>query len=116
MPGFFMHVGTTMMCPHGGQIVVPPSHGVTPPRVLLNFPAAQVPVAVMNPPIPVATCTANPKCTNVQWTMASTRVFAMGRPVMLQTAPAAPGGGLCDSAPPAPPLDVRLQSVKVVAM
>lgn len=115
MPGYVMHVGATMKCPHMSEVVVPPSHGA--PRVMLNFLGAPVPVAVMNPPFPVPACPASTsKCTAVQWTMVSTRVTVMGRPLLLQSAPGAQGGAVCVSAAPAPPLKVELQSVRVVAM
>src|SRR5262249_33359710 len=100
MPGYIMHVGATMACPHQSPVAVPPSHGVNPARVLLNFYVSPLPVAVMNPPFPVPACTFNQKkCTSVQWTMASTRVFVVGRPLMLQSAPGAPGGGVLGLGP-----------------
>jgi len=85
MPGFFLHVGTTVFCSHGGQ-----AQPVTPfPRVLVNG----MPVVTMTSPYVIAGCPfvspgGNGPCVTAQWVIGATRVLAGGAPVLLQTSQA----------------------------
>jgi uncharacterized Zn-binding protein involved in type VI secretion len=108
MPGFLLHNGAVMTCPHGGKVSVVPA---SPPRVLVNGLPVQTAVDQL-----VVTCTV-PICVMVLWTNVSTRVMASGQPVALQTAPAGKGDGACVPPPPpvvVPPLLLAMQT-RVVA-
>lgn len=108
MPGFIVHVGATIICPHGGQVTVIPSS----PRVLVSG----MPVATLGPPtnFPVAGCafTVPPgkpqPCVQVQWLTPATRVLVNGQPVIVQSST-----GLCQSVeqiPGGPPVIAATQT------
>ena len=90
MPGFLMHVGAVVMCPHGAPAQIIPAQ----PRVLVTG----QPVATMTGQMLVTGCpfTVPPgkpqPCFRVQWLMPSVRVLVSGQPAML-----APGPSLCQS-------------------
>ena len=98
MPGFLLHVGATVMCPHGGQVTIIPAGA----RVLLGG----QPAATLGDTYLIAGCpfTVGPKpqpCVKVQWLVPATRVMVNGQPAILQTST-----GLCLSAeqiPQGPP-------------
>ena len=105
MPGFLMHVGATVMCPHGGQVQVIPSS----PRVLVGG----QPVATLANTYPIAGCAftvPGPKpqpCVKVQWIVPAMRVMVGGSPAILQSST-----GLCQSPeqiPQGPPTVVMTQ-------
>lgn len=104
MPGFLVHVGATLMCPHGGMVQAIPSS----PRVLVGG----QPVVTAGDTFVVAGCPLNVAgaphpCLTVQWLVPATRVLAGGKPVILQSST-----GLCqagDQAPQGPPLVVSTQ-------
>ncbi len=81
MPGFLLHLGSTVMCMHGGQ-----AQPTAPnPRVLLGG----QPVTTMTAPYAVAGCPFVPPggtgpCVTAQWVTSATRVMAGGAPVLLQ--------------------------------
>jgi hypothetical protein len=110
MPGPIYHVGNTTMCPHGGQVQDIP----TAPRVTVSM----MPVGVIGDIGPIAACpfmlaTVPHPCVLANWIVPATRVFAMGRPVLLQTAI-----GLCvapDQAPQGPPV-VAVNQMRAIAM
>jgi uncharacterized Zn-binding protein involved in type VI secretion len=89
MPGFILHVGATMICPHGGHV-----SAITSNRVLVNgqpmvtqsdiFSMAGCPFIVGSKWQPYVT---------VKWLAASTRVLIDGQPVVLEDSI-----GLCESA------------------
>ncbi|MBJ6762762.1 hypothetical protein JGU66_18515 [Myxococcaceae bacterium JPH2] len=83
MPGFLLHVGATVMCPHSGQVQVSPGN----PRVKV----AGQPLATMADQYLVSGCPMQPPpngpspCIRVQWLVPATRVRASGQPVILQS-------------------------------
>ena len=109
MPGFLLHVGATVICPHGGQA----STVSTNQRVKVNG----MPVALLNDvttvagcpfQVPVGTGTKPQPCVKVQWLVPATRVKVMGQFVLLQTS-----SGLCQSAeqiPQGPPTVITTQT------
>ena len=109
MPGFFMHVGVGMQCPHQ----IPATTTTTQPRVKVSgMPVATAANQFKVGPgcpfqIPFGVGTKPQPCVRVQWTNFSTRVFVNnGQPVMLQPGPPpapAPGAGTCLSVEGAPP-------------
>ncbi|MFD2468070.1 hypothetical protein [Amycolatopsis silviterrae] len=102
MPGFLLHSGMTMNCPHGGAVTAIPAG---PPAALVNG----MPVLTTKDQLIVAGCTATPPCTKVQWANISS-LLAGGTPVLTQLPPSGPGGGVCiGSVPPAPPVVVVMQ-------
>lgn len=101
MPGFILHVGATVQCPHGGGLadIIPGS-----PRVKVS----QRPVATASDAFPIRTgcpfTAPGPKpqpCVRVQWVVTSARVRVGGQPVILKDST-----GICfsaDSIPQGPP-------------
>jgi hypothetical protein len=88
MPGFLLHVGAVVTCPHGGSVQpVPP----VPPRVLVSGGV----VLVATTQLPVAGCTAPTPDAKAQWANMSTRVLIGGQPALLQAPPTGPGNGVC---------------------
>lgn len=77
MPGFISTIGTFSFCPHGGKVTLTS----TGPRVLIG---GQPVVTVADRGI-VTGCTATPQCTVAQFLVASTRIFIMGKPAILNT-------------------------------
>ena len=80
MPGFLLHVGATLSCPHGGQISIAPGS----PRAKVSG----QPVATLSDTFLVTGCAfmVGPKpqpCVQVQWTGPAGRVRA-GSPLLLQ--------------------------------
>lgn len=94
MPGFLLDAGTTIMCPHGGQVTVVPravriSLGGKPP--LLVDDVATVAGCAFN------VSGAPSPCLRVQWLMPATRVTIDSSPVLLSSSV-----GLCVNAGGAP--------------
>ena len=111
MPGTLFQLGSTAICPHGGQVSVVTSNT----RVLLSG----QPVVTMKDTFTVAGCAFSvpgPKpqpCVRVQWIAAATRVLVMGSPPITLMA-----NGLAlsaESIPAGPPTVIRTQ-VKVSAI
>ena len=107
MPGPLVHVGATIMCPHGGMAQVVPGS----PRVVVNGPAAsmadQYPVAGCPFQIPVGAGTKPQPCIRVQWLVPAARVMVNGAPAILQAS-----SGMCFSAegiPQGPPVVSAVQ-------
>ena len=103
MPGFLVHVGAAVQCPHGGVVTEIP---VTP-RVWLSG----LPVATLADQYPIAGCafTLPPPhpCVRAQWLAPAIRVKASLKPVVLQTSV-----GACvaaDQAPQGPPIVTSTQ-------
>jgi hypothetical protein len=98
MPGIVLHAQATMMCSHGGTIMITP----TQTRALVNG----LPIATVADQMVVVGCpgvSPPPVCTTVKWTCVSGRVQANGSPILLQPIPPAgpvPGGGTCVGPPP----------------
>jgi hypothetical protein len=104
MPGFIVHSGMTMTCPHGGQATFVPTG---PPRVVVNA----LPVATVASQIVVAGCAAQPSPdVKVQWANVSARILVDRKPVLLQAPQSGPGNAVCVGAvPPAPPVVAAMQ-------
>jgi uncharacterized Zn-binding protein involved in type VI secretion len=91
MPGFILHVGATIICPHGGQISATTSNT----KVLVDG----QPVVTQSDTFTVAGCsfivpTNKPQpCVMVKWLAASKQVLINGQPALLQDST-----GLCQSA------------------
>jgi hypothetical protein len=112
MPGYLLHIGATVQCPHTAPATGTPSA----PRVLVSG----QPVATVSSPwavtgclfqIPVGTGTVPQPCVRVQWATPSARVKVGGSPALLQPFPAA-GAGAClnaEQAPQGPPVVSQLQ-------
>jgi hypothetical protein len=105
MPGFLVHVGAAIICPHGGQAQIISSNA----RVLVGG----MPVATMTDVTLVAGCafTVPPgkpqPCIKVQWLTPATRVLVNGQPVILQAST-----GLClspEQIPQGPPSVITTQ-------
>jgi hypothetical protein len=113
MPGFIVHMGAGIQCPHGAQAsIMAPS-----PRVKVAGNA----VALLSDPTTIAGCpfqvpvgagTKPQPCVTARWLVGSTRVKVMGQPVVLQTS-----GGICQSAEqiPAGPPTVNTTQTRVTA-
>ncbi len=103
MPGFFLHVGATIMCAHGGQ-----AQPTAPnPRVLVGG----QPTVTMSAPYVVAGCAfaptvGNGPCVTAQFVTAATRVMSNGQPLLLQDSQS-----VC--APTGTPLTVLVTQVRV---
>jgi len=80
MPGFFVHLGATVMCMHGGQ-----AQPTAPnPRVLVSG----QPIVTQPQPYVVAGCAfvppgGNGPCVTAQWITGATRILSNGMPVVL---------------------------------
>jgi hypothetical protein len=107
MPGFFLHVGATVLCAHGGQA----QPTVPNPRVKVGG----QPVVTQTAPYTVAGCAlpppiaANGPCVTAQWITAALRVTAGGQPILLQDSQA-----IC--APTGTPLTIAVTQVRVKGM
>jgi hypothetical protein len=106
MPGFFLNVGSTVICAHGGQAKPTAPN----PRVrVMGLPVTtQIPYVVAgcaNPPPPV---NVGP-CITANWIVASLRIKVMGMPVLLQDSQA-----IC--IPTGTPLTVVLTQPRVKGM
>ena len=90
MPGFLVHVGATIICPHGGQAQIISTNT----RVLVGG----MPVVTMADQSLVVGCAftvPGPKpqpCVRVQWLVPAVRVLVNGAPPILQTST-----GICQS-------------------
>ncbi|MFD9894256.1 hypothetical protein ACFWY9_33320 [Amycolatopsis sp. NPDC059027] len=101
MPGFILHQGAVLTCPHGGKVTVVP---VSPPRVQVTG----LPVQAAADQMAVTGCSV-PICATVLWQNLSARVMVNGQPIALQ-APPGPGKGDGSCLPPAvPPLVLTIQ-------
>jgi len=105
MPGFVLHVGSTVLCAHGGQ-----AQPMVPfPRVLVSG----MPVTTMTSPYAVAGCAfvppaGNGPCVMANWVVGALRVFAGGAPVLVQSSQA-----IC--APTATPVLILMTQTRVMA-
>jgi hypothetical protein len=106
MPGFLLHVGAGIICPHGGQVTTISTNT----RVFVSG----QPVATISDTFLIAGCVftvPGPKpqpCVKVQWITPAARIVVNGQPVLLQTST-----GLCQSAeqiPQGPPNPVAVQA------
>jgi hypothetical protein len=109
VPGFLLHVGAVVTCPHQGPATTPP----TQPRVLVSG----LPVATAANLYVVAGCIFTlpgpvpSPCVTIQWSAPATRVLVNGVPALVATP--GPGPGLCLSAlqaPQGPPMVSTVQT------
>ena len=103
MPGFFLHVGATVICAHGGQAQAT----VPNPRVLVGG----QPTVTQSGPFVVAGCAfappaGNGPCVTAQWVTGATRVMSNGQPLLLQDSQA-----VCT--PTGTPLTILVTQVRV---
>jgi len=77
MPGFLLHVGATVMCPHGGHA----QPTVPNPRVLVNG----QPTATVTAPWAVVGCIppSGPPCATAKFVTAAVRVTSNLQPLLL---------------------------------
>jgi len=91
MPGFLLHVGAGVICPHGAPVQVVSSNS----RVLVSG----QPAAILNDTYLVTGCsftvpTSKPQpCVKIQWMVPASRVKIIGQPAILQGST-----GICQSA------------------
>lgn len=106
MPGLVLHVGATIMCPHGGQV----SSITTNTRVIVGG----QPAVMQSDTFLIAGCPfqlvppAPHPCTTINWIVPASRVTIGGQPVLLQDSV-----GLCvapDQMPQGPPNVVSTQT------
>jgi hypothetical protein len=104
MPGFLVHVGASVTCPHGGQV----SAITTNTKVFVGG----QPVVTQSDTFLVAGCPFAPvvpqPCIKVQWVVPATRVTVNGQPAILFDSV-----GLClnpEQAPQGPPVVVSTQT------
>ena len=98
MPGFFLHNGALVACPHGGSVSVIACNN----RVFVN----KQPVATIADSFVVSGChyvdsVASSQCLTVKWLLAAKRVFVNGKNVILSNSV-----GVCQNAnqvPQGPP-------------
>ncbi|MEC4748952.1 PAAR-like protein [Methylomicrobium sp. Wu6] len=107
MPGFLVHVGAQVLCPHAGQA----QPTVPNPRVMVSG----QPIVTIAAPYVVAGCTlppppaANGPCVTAQWISGATRVFSNGQPLVVQSSQA-----IC--APTGAPLLIVAMQTRVSAL
>jgi hypothetical protein len=107
MPGFLLHVGSTVVCAHGGQA----QPTVPNPRVLVSG----QPTVTLSAPWVVAGCAfppppaGNGPCVTAQFIVGSTRVTSLGQPLLVFTSQA-----IC--APTGTPAIVLASQVRVTAI
>jgi len=106
MPGLLLHVGSQVLCVHGGQAL--PT--VPNPRVLVSG----QPVVAITAPWVIAGCAlppppaANGPCVTAMWLTGTLRVTSMGQPLVVM-------GGQALCAPSGTPLLPVAAQIRVVA-
>jgi hypothetical protein len=103
MPGFILHVGAVVQCPHAGQATpVAPN-----PRVTVSG----QPITTLSSPYAIAGC-ANPSpappCVTAQWVVGAARVTSLGQPVLIM-------GGQATTVPNGVPLLAASTQTRVIA-
>jgi uncharacterized Zn-binding protein involved in type VI secretion len=105
MPGTIVHVGATILCPHGAPVQVVPG---SPRATLTGMPAATMADQFLVTGCPFVLPGGAPSpCVRVQWLVPAVRVVVNGAPAILNTSV-----GLCLSAaqvPQGPPIVVSTQ-------
>ncbi|MGH8004956.1 MAG: hypothetical protein ACRECJ_09575 [Limisphaerales bacterium] len=77
MPGFLLHVGASVSCPHNGQAVAVTSN--------FRVRAAGQPITTLTDPYTIAGCSSRRPCLRVQWLTVAVRVRISGQPALLNT-------------------------------
>jgi hypothetical protein len=117
MPGYLLHVGAAMNCPHFAPVTIPPVQSrvivsgqfVAVASDMLTVTGCLYQIATPGGPVPQP-------CVPVKWGMLSARLMVAGQFVLLQTPSAGSGNGICFSATqiPAGPPNVTLMQQKVI--
>jgi len=115
MPGFLMHAGATIQCPHA----IPAQLIPTQPRVFVNgMPVALISDQIIATGCPFTVPPGKPQpCVLAKWLMPTSRVMINGSPAMVLPSVGA-GPGLFQSAdqiPAGPPI-VTVVQTRVIAM
>ena len=78
MPGFLLHGGTTMVCPHGGS--------ATPSQPNSRVTIDGQPIATLSSGFVIAGCTLSgqARCLTAHFVTAANRVTANGQPILLR--------------------------------
>jgi hypothetical protein len=113
MPGYLLHTGVVMNCPHVAPVTIAPSQQ----RVLVSgqfvatasdlLTVTGCPFMVPGPLVPIPQ-----PCVPVEWANYSSRVMVNMEAVLLQVPPAGSGNGMCLSAtaiPAGPPVVSEMQ-------
>ena len=81
MPGFVLHVGSQVICAHGGQAqpTVPSARVSVSSQPVVPMPAPWIVAGCGLPPPPLA----NGPCVTAMWVTGSLRVTSMGLPLLL---------------------------------
>ncbi|WP_144109691.1 hypothetical protein [Paraburkholderia sp. BCC1886] len=83
MPGFLLHQGATVVCPHLGL--------ASPTAVSTQVFVGKQPIVTQASPYAIAACTfpamtsGAPPCVTATWVKAATQIFSKGVPVLLST-------------------------------
>jgi hypothetical protein len=114
MPGFLMHMGAVVQCPHGA----PSQVLATGARVTLGgLPTALISDKIIATGCPFTVPPGKPQpCLLCTWLMPSTRVTINGQPAMVVAAPG-PGPGIfqsVDQIPAGPPIVGSVQTRVIV--
>ena len=103
MPGFVLHVGAIVVCPHAGQAMP----AVGSPRVSV----LGQPITTLSSQYTIAGC-ANPSpappCVTAAWVVGATRVTSLGQPVLIM-------GGQATTVPNGLPLVATTTQTRVTA-
>ena len=97
--GFILNSGSTVMCPHGGQV----SMITTNTRVMVEG----QPAVTVDDQGQVAGCPSG-QCVSVEWLVPASRVFVNGKPVILSHS-----SGICqgaDTSPKGTPVVITTQT------
>jgi len=97
--GYILHSGSTVMCPHGGQV----SMTTTNMRVMVEG----QPVVTIDDQSQVVGCPSG-QCVSVEWLVPASRVFVNGKPVILSHS-----SGMCrgaDTSPKGTPVVISTQT------
>lgn len=114
MPGFLLHAGAVVQCPHGAPAQIIP----TQPRVTVTgMPVALISDKIIATGCPFTIPPGKPQpCVLATWLMPSTRVTINGVPAMVVASPG-PGPALFQSAdqiPNGPPIVGSVQTRVIV--
>ena len=113
MPGFLLHTGATMNCPHVAPVTIPPSQTrVVVSGMFVATASDQLTVAGCLYQIPTPGGPVPQPCVPVQWANISARVMVTMQFVLLQAPPEGTGNGICLSAtmiPAGPPVVAAMQ-------
>lgn len=74
MPGYLLHVGAVVVCPHAGQ--------ATPAAPNTRLSVSGMPTVTQTTPYSVASCQSG-ACISAQWVRGAARVFSGGVPLLL---------------------------------